>query len=92
MREAPALIVNTGDLTDVGSEESNWQKYFEITAPMGVIAPVVPALGNHDADRRRHRRAPHLVTVRCPREGTARLDVARSRGRPLRHPLDERDA
>ncbi len=52
VREAPALIVNTGDLTDVGSEESNWQKYFEITAPMGAIAPVVPALGNHDADRR----------------------------------------
>ena len=52
VREAPALIVNTGDLTDVGSEESNWQKYFDITAPMGAIAPVVPALGNHDADRR----------------------------------------
>jgi hypothetical protein len=51
VREAPALIVNTGDLTDVGSEESNWQKYFEITAPLGAIAPVVPALGNHDADR-----------------------------------------
>ncbi|HLK89112.1 MAG TPA: metallophosphoesterase [Polyangia bacterium] len=51
VREAPPLILNTGDLTDVGSEESNWQKYFEITAPMGAIAPVVPALGNHDADR-----------------------------------------
>jgi len=52
VREAPAVVFNTGDLTDVGSEESNWQKYFEITAPMGAIAPVVPALGNHDADRR----------------------------------------
>ncbi|HVV53628.1 MAG TPA: metallophosphoesterase, partial [Polyangia bacterium] len=52
VREAPPLILNTGDLTDLGSEESNWQKYFEITAPMGAIAPVVPALGNHDAERR----------------------------------------
>jgi acid phosphatase type 7 len=52
VREAPPLVFNTGDLTDVGSEESNWQKYFELTAPMGAIAPVVPALGNHDADRR----------------------------------------
>jgi hypothetical protein len=52
VREAPPLIFNTGDLTDLGSEESNWQKYFEITAPMGAIAPVVPALGNHDAARR----------------------------------------
>jgi hypothetical protein len=51
VRETPALVFNTGDLTDVGSEESNWQKYFEITAPMGAITPVVPALGNHDADR-----------------------------------------
>ena len=51
VREAPSLVFNTGDLTDVGSEESNWQKYFEITAPMGAIAPVVPALGNHDTDR-----------------------------------------
>jgi acid phosphatase type 7 len=51
-REAPAVVFNTGDLTDVGSDEANWQKYFEITAPMGAIAPVVPALGNHDADHR----------------------------------------
>ena len=34
-REAPALVINTGDLTDVGSEESNWQRYFDITAPLG---------------------------------------------------------
>ncbi|MES1157692.1 MAG: metallophosphoesterase [Haliangium ochraceum] len=52
VREAPPLVFNTGDLTDVGSEESNWQKYFEITAPLGAIAPVVPALGNHDGERR----------------------------------------
>jgi hypothetical protein len=52
VREAPAVVFNTGDLTDVGSDEANWQKYFEVTAPMGAIAAVVPALGNHDADRR----------------------------------------
>jgi acid phosphatase type 7 len=52
VKEAPAIVFNTGDLTDLGSEESNWQKYFEITAPLGAIAPVVPALGNHDGERR----------------------------------------
>ncbi len=52
VKEAPPLVFNTGDLTDLGSEESNWQKYFEITAPLGAIAPVVPALGNHDGERR----------------------------------------
>jgi hypothetical protein len=51
LREAPALVVNTGDLTEFGSEESAWQRYFDITAPLGAIAPVVPALGNHDAAR-----------------------------------------
>jgi hypothetical protein len=51
VREAPAVVFNTGDLTDLGSEESNWQRYFAITAPLGAIAPVVPALGNHDAAR-----------------------------------------
>jgi hypothetical protein len=51
VREAPAVVFNTGDLTDLGSEESNWQRYFEITAPLGAVAPVVPALGNHDAAR-----------------------------------------
>jgi hypothetical protein len=51
VREAPTVVFNTGDLTDEGSQESNWQRYFEITAPLGAITPVVPALGNHDAAR-----------------------------------------
>jgi predicted phosphodiesterase len=50
-REAPALVINTGDLTDVGSEESNWQRYFDITAPLAAIAPIIPVLGNHDGAR-----------------------------------------
>ena len=49
LREKPALVINTGDLVAVGQEESAWQRYFEITAPLGAIAPVVPALGNHEA-------------------------------------------
>jgi acid phosphatase type 7 len=51
-REAPPIVFNTGDLTDVGSEESNWQKYFEIAGPLDAIAPIVPAQGNHDGERR----------------------------------------
>jgi hypothetical protein len=51
VREKPPLVINTGDLVAVGSEESNWQRYFEISAPLGAIAPVVPALGNHDVIR-----------------------------------------
>ena len=48
VKERPALVLCTGDLVAVGSEESAWQKYFEITAPLGAIAPVVPAFGNHE--------------------------------------------
>ena len=92
VREAPALVFNTGDLTDVGSEESNWQRYFEITAPLGAIAPVVPALGNHDADRRGVGAADRLVAVRRAHAGAAGLDLARSRRRALRDPRHQRDA
>ena len=51
VREAPPLVFITGDLTDEGSQESNWQRFFEISAPIGAIAPIIPALGNHDAGR-----------------------------------------
>jgi predicted phosphodiesterase len=49
VREAPAVVLMTGDLTDDGNEDTNWQRFFEITAPLGAIAPMVPALGNHDS-------------------------------------------
>jgi 2-oxoglutarate dehydrogenase E2 component (dihydrolipoamide succinyltransferase) len=45
VKERPALVLCTGDLVAIGSEESAWQKYFEITAPLGAIAPIVPAFG-----------------------------------------------
>lgn len=48
VKEGPALVLCTGDLVAIGSEESAWQKYFEITAPLGAIAPIVPAFGNHE--------------------------------------------
>jgi len=51
VREAPPVVFMTGDLTDDGSDDANWQRFFEITAPLGAIAPLVPAFGNHDAAR-----------------------------------------
>jgi len=49
LREKPTLVLNTGDLVAAGGDESAWQHYFEITRSLGEVAPVVPALGNHDA-------------------------------------------
>ncbi len=51
IKEAPPFVVNTGDLVNRGNEESDWQRYFQISSPLGVSAAVVPALGNHDAGR-----------------------------------------
>jgi hypothetical protein len=65
--EAPALVINTGDLTDEGSQESNWQRYFDVTAPLGAIAPVIPALGNHDTARRGEGRRSRGRCSGCPR-------------------------
>jgi hypothetical protein len=50
-REAPDLVALTGDLVDRGSEEADWQRFFQIAGPMLRTVPIVPALGNHDIVR-----------------------------------------
>lgn len=49
LRERPGLVLNTGDLVAAGGDASAWQRYFEITKPLGATVPVVPALGNHES-------------------------------------------
>jgi hypothetical protein len=73
LRESPSLVMNTGDLVLIGSEESGWQRYFEITRPLGARAAMVPALGNHDAARRGvgARKTWELFGLPPPTEGAA---------------------
>ncbi len=92
-RGAALIVINTGDLTDLGSEESNWQKYFEITAPAGGDRAGGPRAGQSRRRAARDRRgaSPGRCSASLPR-GRTWLDVARSGRRPLHHAVDQRDA
>lgn len=49
----PALVLQTGDLVDDGSDATLWQRFDKITAPLRRMAAYYPAHGNHDDDGRR---------------------------------------
>jgi hypothetical protein len=45
----PAFVVNTGDLTNVGTDEQEWrEQFFAPLAPLLAQIPLVPVFGNHD--------------------------------------------
>jgi hypothetical protein len=50
--EDPDLVLMTGDLVDTGSDEAEWQRFFEIEAPLARQVPIYTAPGNHDEWRR----------------------------------------
>jgi predicted phosphodiesterase len=47
--ETPDLLLHTGDLVEDGAEESGWQSFFSVQAPLIARVPIAPALGNHEA-------------------------------------------
>lgn len=47
--ESPDFVVNTGDLVGDGRREDHWQPFFEAERALLAVAPVFPAVGNHDA-------------------------------------------
>jgi len=49
--EDPDLAIMTGDLVDMGSDEADWTRYFEIATPLLSHVPVYPAPGNHEYAR-----------------------------------------
>jgi hypothetical protein len=51
LKEDPDLVVMVGDLVDRGFEETDWQRFFEVAAPLLRVLPLVPALGNHEVTR-----------------------------------------
>jgi hypothetical protein len=51
LQEDPAFIVNTGDLTEVGVDERQWQaQFFDPARPLMRYAPLWPSLGNHEGN------------------------------------------
>jgi len=49
--EDPDLAIMTGDLVDMGSDEADWTRYFEIATPLLARVPVYPSPGNHEYAR-----------------------------------------
>lgn len=49
--EAPDMVLVTGDLVLRGSDEGDWQRYFEVTGDLGARVPTYPVAGNHDMGR-----------------------------------------
>jgi 3',5'-cyclic AMP phosphodiesterase CpdA len=49
--EDPDLAVLTGDLVDRGTDEGDWERFFEIAAPLLRQVAIFPAPGNHEYAR-----------------------------------------
>ncbi len=47
--ESPDFVVNTGDLVADGTEPTHWDAFFEAERRLLAVAPLFPAVGNHDA-------------------------------------------
>lgn len=46
--EQPDLAILTGDLVDRGSDEGDWERFFEIAGPLLRQLSIYPAIGNHE--------------------------------------------
>ncbi len=42
------FLVHTGDFVEVGGRPADWQRYFDLAAPLLAKAPIYPTLGNHE--------------------------------------------
>jgi acid phosphatase type 7 len=49
--EDPDLAILTGDLVDRGSDEGDWERFFEVAAGLLRQLAIFPAAGNHEAAR-----------------------------------------
>ncbi len=47
----PDFVLVTGDLVDRGSDEGDWEKFFEVGAPLLRRVATFPAVGNHEYAR-----------------------------------------
>lgn len=51
VRDAPALVLVTGDLVLRGTDEGDWQRFFGVAADLLARVPYYPVAGNHDLGR-----------------------------------------
>lgn len=70
LEEDPDFALVTGDLVDRGSDEGDWERFFEVAAELLKQVAIFPAPGNHEAARRGQGMAAFLQAFRGPaREG-----------------------
>jgi hypothetical protein len=50
----PDLVLHTGDLVDDGNIDREWDEFLKIEAPLMQVAPLYPALGNHEGGAQRY--------------------------------------
>ena len=50
-RESPDFVLATGDLVARGSDEGDWQRFFDVAGDTLARIPYYPAAGNHDMGR-----------------------------------------
>jgi len=48
VKSAPDFVIHTGDLVESGRAKSEWDRFFQIEAPLLRMAPFFPTLGNHE--------------------------------------------
>jgi acid phosphatase type 7 len=51
LTEAPDFVVVTGDMVLRGSNEGDWQRFFQVAGELLARVPMYPAVGNHDMGR-----------------------------------------
>ncbi len=56
-REVPDFILATGDMVNEGTNEKDWQIFFEVERDLLRDNPLYPAIGNHDREPRPARTA-----------------------------------
>ncbi len=67
LAEEPDLAIMTGDLVDMGSDEADWDRYFEIATPLISRVPVYPSPGNHEYARAGKGAERYYALFRTPR-------------------------
>lgn len=48
VKNSPDFVIHTGDLVESGRSKSEWDRFFQIEAPLLRMAPFFPTLGNHE--------------------------------------------
>lgn len=81
LREDPDLVLQTGDVVERGTEEGDWDRFFQVAGPLLRRVPVYMAPGNHEYARRgqgAQRLFDFFATMFTPQEAPARPGLPRA--------------